>query len=122
MRHTIRMQGVIVGHSELENVDLDVGRAWGELRPEVGYELVQPVFRLFAEAVPLGGSSRSSAALQRYYKARDALKLDLQDADGRAIRTSVIHIVDYTVEVRGSALELDVLIKDDAYWERRAGR
>ncbi|HEY9229121.1 MAG TPA: hypothetical protein VIP11_20895 [Gemmatimonadaceae bacterium] len=121
MRHTVRLQGVIVGHSELENIDPDLGRAWGALRPGLGYELVQPVFRLFAEAVPHDGSARNSETLERYYKARDALKLDLQDADGRAIRTSVIHIVDYTVEAGDSALQLDVLIKDERYWERRVG-
>src|SRR5262245_16857434 len=98
MRHTVRLAGVIVGHSELENTDPDLGRAWGEFRPGVGYELVQPVFRLFSQAVPRDGSSKDSVGLQRYYKARDALKLELQDGSGRPIQTSAIHIADYTEE------------------------
>jgi hypothetical protein len=120
LKHTVFLHGVIVGHSELEHADAGLGRAWGAFRPVLGYDLVQPVFRLFAQAVPLGGSAKDSAMLGRYYKARDALKLELRDAGGTAIHTSAIHIADYTVEEGPGALELDVLIKDDAYWKRRA--
>ena len=56
MRHTVRLHGVIVGHSELENIEPGVGRAWGAFRPGLGYDLVQPVFRLFAQAVPRDGA------------------------------------------------------------------
>ena len=119
MRHTVRLQGVIVGHSELENVEPELGRAWGAFRPGLGYELVQPVFRLFARAVPQDGSPRDHALLERYYGARDALNLELQDDAGHTSGTSAIHIVDYTVESGSSAIALDVLIKDDAYWARR---
>jgi len=121
MRHTVRLQTVIVGYSELENIDPDLGRAWGAFRPGLGYELVQPVFRLFAQAVPRDGSAKNSELLERYYSARDALHLQLEDPNGRVIKTSAIHIVDYTVEEGSSALELDVLISEDAYWKQRAG-
>jgi hypothetical protein len=57
--------------------------------------------------------------LERYYQARDKLGLELQDAEGRPITTSVIHIVDYTEENGPAALELDVLISDDGYWRKR---
>src|SRR5437763_1517142 len=117
MRHTLRLHGVIVGHSELENAEPLVGRAWGPFRPGLGYDLVQPVFRLFAQAVPRDGSSRDEVLLERYYKARDALKLELADADGRALRTSAIHIADYTVEEGSGGMEIDVLISDSEYWE-----
>jgi hypothetical protein len=121
MRHTVRLQSVIVGYSELENIDPDLGRAWGAFRPGLGYELVQPVFRLFAQAAPRDGSPKNSEMLERYYSARDALHLQLEDTNGRAIKTSAIHIADYTVEEGSSALELDVLISEDAYWKQRAG-
>lgn len=121
MRHTVRMLDVIVGHSELENIDPDLGRAWGTFRPGLGYELVQPVFRLFAQAVPHGQLEKNEAALQRYYKARDALNLQLYDDRGHAIKTSAIHIVDYTVESGATPIVLDVLIKDEAYWVIRTG-
>jgi hypothetical protein len=121
MRHTVRLHGVIVGHSELEHVDREVGRAWGAFRPGLGYELVQPVFRLFAQAVPREGT-KDTALLERYYAARDALNLELVDANGTAIRTSAIHIADYTIEEGPSAISLDVLVKDDAYWRQRTDR
>ena len=121
MRHTVRLQTVIVGYSELESIDPDLGRAWGAFRPGLGYELVQPVFRLFAQAVLRDGSAKNSELLERYYSARDALHLQLEDPNGRVIKTSAIHIVDYTVEEGSSALELDVLISEDAYWKQRAG-
>lgn len=121
MRHTIRLQSVIVGHSELENIEPELGRAWGAFRPGLGYELVQPVFRLFAQAVPRDGSPKNPEMLERYYSARDALGLRLEDANGRLIRTSAIHIVDYTVEEGSGAIALDVLIAEDRYWQHRVG-
>jgi hypothetical protein len=121
MRHTIRLQSVIVGHSELENIEPEVGRAWGAFRPGLGYELVQPVFRLFAQALPRDGSPKNAEMLERYYSARDALGLRLEDANGRLIRTSAIHIVDYTVEEGSGAIALDVLISEDRYWQQRVG-
>ena len=121
MHHTVRLHGVIVGSSELEHVEPDLGRAWGGFRPGLGYEMVQPVFRLFAQAVPRDGSPKDMEMLDRYYKARDTLRLELQDSDGRVIRTSAVHIADYTIEEGETALELDVLISDDEYWSRRPG-
>jgi hypothetical protein len=121
MKHTVRLKGVIVGHSELEHIEPGTGRAWGSFRPGLGYELVQPVFALFAEAAPKdGGASRDNAKLERYYAARDALDLTLEDATGRPIRTTTIHIADYDGgESHAAAPELDVLIADDEYWQRR---
>jgi len=119
MRHTVRLHGVIVGHSELEYIEPDIGRAWGRFLPGPGYDLVQPVFRLFAQAVP-GDGTQNKALLARYYSARDALALELIDADGNAIKTSAIHIQDYTIEEGPTAIALDVLVSDEKYWEERA--
>ena len=120
MRHTLKLHGVVVGWSDLERIEPDVGRARGRFRPGVGYEIVQPVFRLFAEAVPRSGSDRDEAKLARYYKSRDALKLELVDASGRVIPTSAIHISDYSSDSDGADCELDVLIADIGYWQRRS--
>lgn len=119
MKHTVRLEGVIVGHSELENADPVTGRAWGALRPGMGYELVQPVFRLFARAVPHDGSDRDETLLRRYHDARDKLSLELQDASGKRIGTTTIHIADYSIEAGERAIELDVLIRDEDYWRQR---
>lgn len=118
MRHTVKLRDVVVGHSDLESVDVSLGRAWGNFRPGLGYELVQPVFRLFTEAVPmLGGEPRDQEKLARYHAARDRLGLSLVDARGNVIETSAIHIADY-LEAKGK-LELEVLISDEEYWESR---
>jgi hypothetical protein len=119
VKHTLKLHGVIVGHSELEHDERATGRAWGPFRPGLGYDLVQPIFRLYAQAVARDGSEQDASKLRRYYKARDALKLELVDAHGTSIPTSTIHIADYTVEDGPAAIELDVLIPDEAYWARR---
>jgi hypothetical protein len=121
MRHTLRLAGVVIGYSELENASPSLGRARGEFRPGVGYDLVQPVFRLFAEAIPTpGGEVVDEEKLARYLRSRDALGLALEDADGTLVPTSAIHIADYA-EARGpAAREIEVLISDSGYWERRA--
>jgi len=121
MRHTVRLHGVIVGHSDLEHAAPDGGRAWGEFRPGLGYELVQPIFQLFAQAVSRDGSRKDQALLDRYHQSRDALNLELQDERGQTIKTSAIHIADYTAERGAPPPQLDVLISDERYWIRRTG-
>jgi hypothetical protein len=120
MRHTLKLHGVVVGWSDLEEIEPDLGRAHGHFRPALGYELVQPVFRLFAEACPRDESGRrDEAKLARYYKSRDALQLELVDAEGVRIPTTTIHIADYSNSDAGDC-ELDVLIADAGYWQRRS--
>ena len=120
-RHTVKLHGVAVGYSDLEHAEPSLGRARGRFRPGVGYDLVQPVFQLYAEAVPApGGAVADPEKLDRYHRSRDALGLSLEDDAGCRIRTSAIHISDYS-ERRGGSIELEVLISDAAYWERRGG-
>ncbi|MFI5257249.1 MAG: hypothetical protein ACHQRK_08310 [Gemmatimonadales bacterium] len=117
MRHTVKLQNVIIGHSDLERRDVAEQRAWGRFRPGIGYELVQPVFRLFTEAVPLpGGEPMDVEKLGRYHAARDQLGLVLVDDAGRALRTTAIHIADYSEKGGPEALELEVLVKDETFW------
>ena len=118
MRHTLKLNGIIVGHSDLEHADASMGRAHGRFRPGLGYDLVQPVFQLFADAVAENGAD-DQEKLERYYKARDALPLELQDGNGRKIATTTIHIADFTAEGGDGEIELDVLISDRAYWRQR---
>lgn len=120
MRHTVKLHGVIIGHSELEEADVSLARAWGVFRPGFGYELVQPVFGLFREAVPVrGGEARDAEKLGRYHAARDRLGLSLVDAEGTVIATSAIHIADYSADGEKGPMELNVLISDAEYWARR---
>jgi hypothetical protein len=120
MRHTLKLNGIVVGHSQLEEVEAADRRVWGLFHPGIGYELVQPIFRLFAEATPMpGGEPRDEIKLAQYFAAREKLPLELVDERGRTIRTAGIHIADYTVERGPEAISLDVLIPDDAYWTGR---
>jgi hypothetical protein len=120
-RHTILLEDVAVGYSELEEVDSALGRARGKFRPGVGYDLVQPIFRLYAEAVPTpGGDVADQRKLDRYHRSRDKLGLQLQDDAGRPVRTTAIHIIDYSDRPDGT-IEVEILISDPAYWSRRTG-
>ena len=117
MRHTVKLRDVIIGHSELEEADPAAGTASGVFRPGFGYELVQPIFQLFRDAVPVrDGEPRDEVTLARYHAARDKLGLSLVDAKGRAIETGAIHIADYSDQ---GSLRLEVLIGDPEYWGRR---
>jgi hypothetical protein len=121
MRHTVKMHGVIIGHSELEHGDATDRRAWGPFRPGFGYELVQPVFRLFSEAVPVpGGEPHDRDKLDRYHAARDRLGLILVDLEGRQLEVAAIHIADYSEARSGGTLTLEVLVGDDDFWRGRS--
>lgn len=118
-RHTIKLHGIAVGYSELEHIDPALGVARGTFRPGVGYDLVQPIFRLYTEAVPAaGGPVADDEKLARYHKSRDALALILEDDSGHVVPTSAIHISDYSHHPKGT-LDIEVLIADRAYWNRR---
>jgi hypothetical protein len=117
MRHTLKLNGIVIGWSELEEVDAVDRRVWGQFHPGIGYELVQPIFRLFVEATPMpGGEPFDQIKLERYIAARDQLPLELVDDRGRRIETAAIHIADYSEKRGPDAMSLDVLVKDDAYW------
>jgi hypothetical protein len=119
-RHTVKLKTVVVGWSDLEDADPFAGKARGRFRPGVGYDLVQPIFNLYAEAVPVPGAEvQDQAKLDRYLKSREALGLSLEDENGRAVRTSAIHIEDYSG--RRGGIEVEVLISDREYWKRRTG-
>ncbi|MCH7474828.1 MAG: hypothetical protein IIA27_09155 [Gemmatimonadetes bacterium] len=78
MTYTIQLQGITIGHTELEHPDATKGVARGSFHPATDYQLVQDVFRLYAEAVPeRPGKVTDPKKLERYYRARDALGLAL---------------------------------------------
>jgi hypothetical protein len=122
-RHVVRLAGVVVGYSDLEEAWPQEGRAQGLFRPGVGYQLVEPVFLLFREAVPArGGGIADVDKLERYHQSRDALGLTLEDVDGTPVRATAIHVADYATARDADDRHLEVLISDDGYWRRRAAR
>jgi hypothetical protein len=117
--YVVHMRGVIIGRSDLERTSPSGARA-GRFHPGPGYDLVQPVFRLFAEATTAGsGETVDAAKLARYTKARDALLLELRDAAGRALATRSIRIVDRVAELGSDALELEVILDEPRPAESR---
>ncbi len=115
MTYTVRLHGIAVGRSDLDRLDPEGGYARGTFSPATGYQLVQDVFRLYADAVPeTPGAVADPEKLQRYYKARDALQLKLIDPDGTIISGTTVHV--YERAGNDDALELEVHIADSAFW------
>ena len=118
MSYTLRLRDVTIGRSELEHRDPGANLASGSFRPGFGYELVEPVFRLFTEAVPERATQPTDEEkLARYYQARDSLPLELYDGAGHKVATSRIHIADRTGSLGKGAIELEVVVGDPAFWE-----
>ena len=116
-RFTVKMRNVTIGWSELEALDAGMGAASGAFRPGPGYDLVQPVFQLFADGQGDGSEeSVDHAMLRRYHAARDRLGLSLHAPDGTLIPTEFIHIVDSTTEHGADALELQVAVTSSRAW------
>ncbi len=118
MSYTVRLHGIAVGRSDLSQVDAEAGFARGAFNPATGYQLVQDVFRLYAHAVPeTPGAVADPKKLQRYYKARDALQLEVIDPDGNVIPETTVHVYE---RVGGDdALELEVHIADAGFWRAK---
>lgn len=123
MSYTLKMRGVIVGRSSLERADAATRVATGAFRPGLGYDLVQPVFRLYAEAVPDPDAPPvDDEKLRRFRAAVGRLGLELFDREGRRVETSSIHVFDYVAERGTDTLQLEVVTEDAAFWAARGGR
>jgi len=107
MSFILKMSGVIVGRSELENRDPTRRLASGVFRPGLGYDLVQPIFELFETA------RDSAEALSRYRKSRDALRLQLTDSSGSVLTVRELHIRRNT---GSGAPMLEVETDDPEFW------
>ncbi|MCZ6918751.1 MAG: hypothetical protein O7I93_18395 [Gemmatimonadetes bacterium] len=117
MTYTVKLHGVAVGRSELERLDPENGFARGAFQPATGYQLVQDVFGLYSEAVPeTPGGVVDAEKLQRYYRARDALRLKLMDQRERAVSGATIHIYRSAGKQTDETLELEVHIPDPRFW------
>jgi hypothetical protein len=111
MSYTLTMSGVIVGRSELELRDASRRVASGAFRPGLGYDLAQPVFALHDSA------SGDPSALDRYRKAREALRLTLTDASGTSVSLRQLHIRRAAdAEPSDSGLVLEVVTDDPRIW------
>jgi hypothetical protein len=107
--YTLRLRAVTVGWSDLEDSDPDARIARGALRPGIGYELVEPVFQLRADAEARGGAD-GSMLRERFARARAALALELVDARGHSVRATDI------VVIPGATPLLEARVEDERFW------
>jgi hypothetical protein len=111
MSFTLTMSGVIVGRSELDVRDAGRRVVAGAFRPGLGYELAQPVFSLYESA------AGDSSALERYRKAREALRLTLSDSSGAPVPVRELHIRPRANgESSDSGLVLEIQTDDPRFW------
>ena len=116
MAFSVRIRGVEIGWSQLDQFDSGQGVAYGQFYPGAGYELVQDVFRLYADASRGDTGGADEALLTRYFRARDALGLELFDEAGAVIGTSAIDVSDYSRESGTDAYEVMVYLDDPDSW------
>ena len=107
MSFILKMSGVIVGRSELENRDASRHLATGVFRPGLGYDLVQPIFEL------LDAAGENEQAMSRYRKSRDALRLQLTDSTGSVLAVRELHI---RRNASSGAPVLEVETDDPGFW------
>lgn len=103
MTFTLKLHGVIIGRSNLEQRDPEAHTASGPFRKGAGYDLVEPVFDL----------RRAGADAERYRKARDTLALALYDDAGVLLDTSAI---DLEPGAAADQLILRATIVDPRFW------
>lgn len=90
----LRLGGVTLGRARLDPPDPRAGSRSGPLSPTDAYDLICPIFRLFADAEAVEPAAARAAALERATRARAALKLHLLAEDGRPLSAGVIHVHD----------------------------
>lgn len=90
----LRLGGVTLGRARLDPPDPRSGARSGRLSPTDAYDLICPIFRLFADAEAVPSPAARAAALERARRARAALKLNLVTEDGRPLAAGVIHVHD----------------------------
>jgi hypothetical protein len=98
----LKLHGVIVGRSDLEERDGVSRRVSGVFRPGPGYELVEPVFAL-----------RTSDPA-RYRRALEKLKLDLVDSTGTAFAVSDVAI---ETDEASTGLRIRATVTSGAFWK-----
>lgn len=90
----LRLGGVTLGRARLDPPDPRTGSRAGALSPTDAYDLICPIFRLFADAEALESPAARATALERATRARAALKLNLVTEDGRPLAAGLIHVHD----------------------------
>jgi hypothetical protein len=102
MTYALKLHGILLGRSELEDRDPSTRLVGGVFHPGTGYALVEPVFTLRVTNP------------ERYVKARDTLAFELADDGGAPLPAS-----DVEIAADGDALSLRARVEDAAFWSRQ---
>ena len=81
----------------------------GDFLPSENYHMVQPVFRLYAEATA-NGVSLSSELFEQYYRERDGLDLTVRLSSGEVVPMQCVHVEDFSVEL--GEMQITVAVAD----------
>ena len=100
LRYAILCNGEVIGHSDLEDREPELGVAGGRFEPTDAYPPFAHVFRLFAEAHADGENEPVPAKLQAYEEARAGLVLEVRDAGGRVLQGAGVSITDVAGEAQ----------------------
>ncbi len=101
MAFALKLHGILLGRSELEDRDPSTRFVEGVFHPGTGYALVEPIFTL------------RLTNPERYVKARDTLTFELAGDDGASLRAS-----DVEIAADGDALTLRARVDDAVFWGR----
>jgi hypothetical protein len=121
VHYELRLNGAILGTSQLEHLDAQSGMVRGRFEPTPDYALVQPVFQLRTAARRPGGQPPDPTLLDRYTRARDRLPLEVWEVDGSRLMTTAIDIEESGEQEEKGRLELVVVLADRSFIEGRLG-
>lgn len=115
----IRCDDAVIGHSDLEAVDLGMGILHGEFLPTAAYEAVRPIFQLFGDASPEAAPSKfgESAKLQAFREQVAQVALEVWHRSGENLPVAEVHIYDFSSELGlESECQVEVHLRDRAAW------
>lgn len=119
MKFEIRCNDAVIGHSNLEAVDLGMGILHGEFLPTAAYEVVRPIFQLFGDASPEAAPSKSgeSANLEAFRVQVGKLELEVWHRSGENLPVLDVHIYDFSADLGlESECQVEVHIRDRSLW------
>jgi hypothetical protein len=94
MHASVYANGVLVGHADLEWIDVFMGVCGGPFHPGEGYDAIRPVVLELMRRVWARGATADAARLREAYRQHDALELEVRTPEGAALHPATIHIED----------------------------
>ncbi len=111
---TIYAADLLIGTAMLTSYDRGMNVYGGRFVPTEAYGRCRSVFLLYSEAALMREETgrEDNRLLQRFFQERDRLNLQARTAGGITIPTTAITIIDFTDEIPGDELEIEILVDD----------